>query len=384
MAFEKTRAAIYAQERRDNEIQAREELQTRLVPSPLTDIVEARGDFNLTTKILGVALLQIDPSAHLPQHVLPPEYSTRSREYNQLRRLNENDVRRAIKHKIPAHILQEDFMQQSNFNQTTKVIVAIAKYLDELKAIENTLMKEEQSPACDDSTHNGESAIKAGCIVLQVTMTFTNMAESSSKRSSETSFFQSSPDRVPIILHKRTRDEFESAQVTHFDRLLNLDLKPPPLKAFTEPISMPASTPGAVEVKNNDAQRPWLEQHDKAEWEDQRTDLHPISEIRLLEQAAKRLIAKAKEMLEPVPDDVEYDNETAQPRTIMRKGYLARRADLSPEQMEDLAWIHDLLVDACAVVEGTGESRKIVRKWERSRRDWGKFELLQDELSSKS
>lgn len=181
MASEKTRAAIYAQERRDNETQAREELQTRLVPSPLTDIVEARGDFNLTTKILGIALLQIDPSAQLPQHVLPPEYSTRSREYNQLRRLNENDVRRAIKHKIPAHILQEDFMQQSNFNQTTKVIVAIAKYLDELNAIENTLMKEEQSPASNDSTHNGESIIKAGRIVLQVTMTFTNMAESSSK-----------------------------------------------------------------------------------------------------------------------------------------------------------------------------------------------------------
>lgn len=147
---------------------------------------------------------------------------------------------------------------------------------------------------------------------------------------------------------------------------------------------MPAPTPGAVEVKNNDAQRPWLEQHDKAEWEDKRTDLHPISEIRLLEQAAKRLVAKAKEMLEPVPDDVEYDNETAQPRTIMRKGYLVRKADPSPEQMEDLAWIHDLLVDACAVVEGIGESRKMVRKWERSRRDWGKFELLQDELSSKS
>ena len=67
---DKTRAAIYAQERRDNEIEARNELQKRIAGvTPIAVDLDSRGDFNLTTKVLAQALLCLKPDTNVPSQV---------------------------------------------------------------------------------------------------------------------------------------------------------------------------------------------------------------------------------------------------------------------------------------------------------------------------
>ena len=166
---DKIRAAIYAQERRDNEIEARKELQKRVVRCTLAPInLDFRGDFNLTTKVLAQTLLCIKPHVDDFPHTQRRDYNTKSAEYNAMRRANEADVRDLVKDLLPAHILNEDFMQQSNLNQSTKIIVAAAKYLDELEISrvgQGDLIHEARS---DDACDSPPASVKVVFTLLRI------------------------------------------------------------------------------------------------------------------------------------------------------------------------------------------------------------------------
>ena len=127
-----SRAAIYAQARRDNETEARESLLNLLLKNGLKSglQIEVRGDLNFTTKVLITALFHLDPEAQKP-HPSNRDVHSNSAEYNQARRSNEREVCECLIERIPEHILDQDFMFWSHLNPTTKVIIASTKYLEE-------------------------------------------------------------------------------------------------------------------------------------------------------------------------------------------------------------------------------------------------------------
>jgi len=75
-------------------------------------------------------------------------------------------------------------------------------------------------------------------------------------------------------------------------------------------------------ARNNDTTRPWEQTGPRTVWEKQPIERHPIDEIQQLEQAAKRLVAKAKEMIEP--------NETN------KREFAVDRKELSLEQKKNI------------------------------------------------
>ena len=72
-------------------------------------------------------------------------------------------------------------------------------------------------------------------------------------------------------------------------------------------------------------------------------------------------------------------SENLTEQSMVRKGYLVQKDAGSSEELADLAWVHDLLVDACAVIEGSAERRRLKSKWEAKRRDWIDEGFVSDE-----
>lgn len=68
--------------------------------------------------------------------------------------------------------------------------------------------------------------------------------------------------------------------------------------------------------------------------------------------------------------EVGIDHDTGEPKRVVRKGYLAKAQDVSEREKRELKWVHDLLVDAVKVVEGSSEKRKLIGKWEGMRKQW--------------
>ena len=63
-------------------------------------------------------------------------------------------------------------------------------------------------------------------------------------------------------------------------------------------------------------------------------------------------------------------SENLTEQSMVRKSYLVQKDAVSSEELAELAWVHDLLVDACAVIEGSAERRRLKSKWEVKRQDW--------------
>ena len=133
-------SAIYAQARRENEKEACEELKKRVPYDKHVSHLASRGDLTQTTKILVVALLEVDKTAIIPTQTERGNYTSAS--YNLLRRNNEKTVCGKLEALIPKDILSQDFMRQGNLNPTTKIAVATAKYFDRSQ---QTNMRETQT-----------------------------------------------------------------------------------------------------------------------------------------------------------------------------------------------------------------------------------------------
>lgn len=123
-----SRAAIYAQQRRDNEAEAREELGKQLPPDAFRPDFEG-GDFNLSTKTLLAALVFLDPTANT--RGVPKNHST-SPAYGPHRRNNEKAIRDRLGDIIPKKLFTTDITGRSDFNQTTKVMIAASLRVKEL------------------------------------------------------------------------------------------------------------------------------------------------------------------------------------------------------------------------------------------------------------
>lgn len=124
-----TRAAMYAQQRRDNEAEARDELDKQLPADAFRPNFKTNGDFNLTTKTLLAALVFIDPTADTRASAKP---HTNSVEYNQYRRANETTIRERLEATIPQRLLPTAITDRSDFNQTTKVMIGASLRIKEL------------------------------------------------------------------------------------------------------------------------------------------------------------------------------------------------------------------------------------------------------------
>lgn len=125
-----SRAAVYAQERRDNEVEAREELNKRLPKDAFLSAISLRGDFNITTKTLLATLRFLDPSYQVPD--LVPRNGPDTLEYNQLRRNNEASIRDKLKALVPENFFTTEITSRSDFNPTTKVMIAASLHVKEV------------------------------------------------------------------------------------------------------------------------------------------------------------------------------------------------------------------------------------------------------------
>lgn len=124
-----TRAAMYAQQRRDNEAEAREELDKRLPADAFRSDFKTNGDFNLSTKTLLAALVFVDPTADTRSSA---KSHTNSVEYKQYRRANETTIRERLEALIPQRLLTTAITSRSDFNQTTKVMIGASLRVKEL------------------------------------------------------------------------------------------------------------------------------------------------------------------------------------------------------------------------------------------------------------
>lgn len=386
-----SRAAVYSQIRRNNELEARELLEKRLAEAgrSIDAAFERRGDFNLTTKLLITTLLHFDPSARIPSLTSTPANSP---EYNQLRRTNERAVCDRLREKIPGHIVEQPFMTLSNFNPTTKIVVAAAKYLDEVEAGRTSSLKQEvvSSIACNTAVLTLEEDVNEQ-------MRGSNHRLRRPQRSSASAVNPpatlSIPDLVdpPVLSRQTTVPDSDDEKVSTLlapprgGFLVDTDrLKPvktsPGERAFADvdvlhnlqyeydhkPARVPkirrkrSRSPG----KNNDTTRSWELTDPRISWEAQEIEKHPVEEIRQLEQVAKRLVAKAKEMIEPA-------EETS------KRGYAVRRDDLAIAHEKDIEWITDLVIDAITVLEGKEEKRRRTRKWKVEQAKWADEHVLQ-------
>jgi len=377
-----SRAAVYSQIRRDNELEARELLGKRLAEAGrgIDAAVERRGDFNLTTKLLVTTLLHFDPSARIPSLAFTPANSL---EYNQLRRTNERAVCNRLRETIPGHIVEQPFMPFSNFNPTTKIVVAAAKYLDEVEAGRTSSLKQEfvSSIACNldmltleedtneqmrDSSHrlrrpqrSSASAVNSLAplsvpdlldppkLSRQTTVPDSDDEEVSTLLPPPRGGFLVDTDRLKHVKTSPGEGAFADVDVLH-NLQREYDHKPPRVPKIKRKRSR---SPG----KNNDTTR---------SWEAQEIEKHPVEEIRQLEQVAKRLVAKAKEMIEPA-------EETS------KRGYAVRRDDLAIAHEKDIEWITDLVIDAITVLEGKEEKRSRMKKWKVEQAKWADGHVLQ-------
>lgn len=144
-----SRAAIYAQRRRDNEAEAREELGKQLPAQAFRPEFSTRGEFNLTTKTLLATLLFLDPNATI-HDVSKLDPSTV--EYNQHRRANETSIRDRVEAMIPDRILTPDITSRSDFNKTTKVMIGACLRVKE--ALEEREDAAESSSSTDLDTQS--------------------------------------------------------------------------------------------------------------------------------------------------------------------------------------------------------------------------------------
>lgn len=139
----------YAQIRRDNENEAREELERRL-PEPSLEL-RSRGDLTKPAKAMIAAILYFDPGTEVGKPVSRRDFGDgRSKEYAKLRRNNEVEAREALNRIIPNGLKKDLYMERADFNQTTKVIIAAAAYLDLLNGV-GTIA------ACDSNCQGGGS-----------------------------------------------------------------------------------------------------------------------------------------------------------------------------------------------------------------------------------
>lgn len=125
-----TRAAVYAQMRRDNEAEAREELTKQLPEDIFQSDFSTCGDFNLTTKTLIATLRFFDPKAVIPHPVSTCGIS--SAQYNQLRRTNEVTIRDKLQALVPQNFFVPEVMDRSDFNPTTKIMIVASFHIKEL------------------------------------------------------------------------------------------------------------------------------------------------------------------------------------------------------------------------------------------------------------
>jgi len=386
-----TRAAVYSQIRRDNEVEARELLHDRLTEAgrSIGATFETRGDFNLTTKVLAMALLHFDPDAQISTLTSIP---TSSLEYNQLRRANEREICNRLRQKIPGRILEQPFMTFSNFNPTTKIVVAAAKYLDEFEAGRISPLRQEfvSSIACsvlmlileegiDEQMHHPTYRLRrphrsSSSAVQSPVSLETPDLPNFSMLSRQTTVPDSDDEQVPYLLPPPPRGGF----VVDTDRQSNVrrsprervfadidvhslqheyDHKPPEVQATKKKQS---KSPG----KNNDTTRSWELTGPQTPWEEQKVEKHPVEEIQQLEQVAKRLVAKAKEMIEPAEE-------------TNRRGYAVERDDLAIAHEKDIEWITDLMIDAITVIESKEEKRRKMKKWAVEQAKWAEEHVLQ-------
>lgn len=124
-----SRAALYAQQRRDNEAEAREELDKRLPADAFRSDFKTNGDFNLTTKTLLAALIFINPTANTRTSA---QSHANSAEYGQYRRANETTIRERLEAVIPQRLLTAAIVSRSDFNRTTKVMISASLRVKEL------------------------------------------------------------------------------------------------------------------------------------------------------------------------------------------------------------------------------------------------------------
>lgn len=348
-----TKSAIYAQERRNNEAEAREELKIRL-PPPAQDLLtnmQARSDFSPTTKVCAAALLYLDRNAVLPLPAHPGGLNTKGAEYNALRRANESIVTNALKQIIPQNIQAEPFMQHGNLNQTSKTMVAVSRWLDS-QAME--MGRDDPSSwaalSIRGPVRQDKSETRSG-LTHQRQRTFASawQAQDSTSRHPAYSIEDSSASATP---RKRSYNEMDREALAPPN---SLDLKPPPYKPglhqysrltplSTAETSVPTFIPesyhnGFTPINALKTARTPLAQGQQA---------MTVLSARDIEQVAQRFVAKAREVL--------------------------------AEQTIDLTWVHDLLVDACEVVGMSGmyEDRPIREKWEHRRQKWISESLLED------
>jgi len=121
----------YAQARRDNETEAREELASRL--PDLSPAFRRRGDLTQAAKVMVAALQYFAPDTEVGNPVSRRDFGgSRSKEYAKLRRDNEAEAREALSGVIPERFHEDPDLERNDFNRTTKVVIAAAKYFDEL------------------------------------------------------------------------------------------------------------------------------------------------------------------------------------------------------------------------------------------------------------
>ncbi|KAK5937441.1 hypothetical protein PMZ80_010448 [Knufia obscura] len=371
---EPTRAAVYAQARRDNENEARELLLSRLGEKHIyiDAMIETRGDLNFTTKVLVTTLLYFDPCAQIPAPFDRKTYSSTSAEYNQLRRTNEREVCGILRKRIAEHILEQDFMQLSHFNPTTKIIIASARYMDDFEG--HVLKQEADSDIQMDlsPTNLSSTAVEPSSIDTSDLPDFPSVTR-------QTTIPDSDDEDIPCLLPPPPRSSFPQIETdgtvdraaTRSSKRLSIagtdaiqhikseyNLRPPPLKSMT------AKKRSKSPPRNADTTRPWEETEPRIPWDMQPIQRHPVEQIEQLEQVAKRLLAKAKDMIEP-------GEETT------RRGYAVRSADISDEQLRDIEWISDLMIDALTVIEDKGEKMKKMKKWAAEQAKWAEEYELQ-------
>jgi len=385
-----SRAAVYAQLRRDNEIEARELLRNQLKENGIriNATLEGRGDLNFTTKVLVTALLHFDPNAPIPTSFDRKACSTNSAEYNQLRRTNERDVCESLRKKIPEHILKQDFMHLSNLNPTTKIVVATARYLDAFEVASPEQEPVSSSPMVSSMLIPEEDPdVKMhlpSCLAPAPRFLSTAVQPPTSARTSDFSDFpaltrqttipDSDDEDIPILLAPPPRGTFtnidsdskKAPEKRAFDQTVVLhnpqngyDLGPAPVQPMTAKKKRSKSP-----EKNNDTTRPWEKHESQVPWEQQVVERHPVEEVQQLEQVAKRLVAKAKEMIEP-------SEETN------KRGYAVQSEDVTDGQLRDIEMISDLIIDAVTVVESREERRRKMKKWAAEQAKWAKEHMLQ-------
>lgn len=103
-------------------------------------------------------------------------------------------------------------------------------------------------------------------------------------------------------------------------------------------------------------------------WEEQQTEPHPVAEMQHLEQVAKRLVAKAKMMLEPPEEE---------PKRCSR-GYSVRPEMVTDQAKDELEFIGDLLTDMITMIEMGEEKKRIKKKWEAQQKRWAEGGVVEE------